>query len=187
MIVLPDQQSIASCIEEALKAVENAHRKAPIDAPYWFQVTAGTLAAKLSGLVNGIECCAGRKLVPPPGCQEKEWVFDFCALAYDPSLEKDDPRRFPEQALAIGEVEWSSRTTDVDGDFQKLFIADALVLFFVTEAKRNDAGGLLERLKIAVEERFKVMRPRYRQMPTFVLACWITEDHHFGIRRVDAL
>jgi hypothetical protein len=49
-------------------------------------------------------------------------LFDFCALAYDP-----DDDRFMARADIVGEVEWGNDDC-VDGDFEKLLIAEASVL-----------------------------------------------------------
>jgi hypothetical protein len=108
-------------------------------------VIASELATRLQPL--GLKCFAGRT---PAGCAGPEWLVDFCALAYDP-----DDDRFMARADIVGEVEWGDNS-HVDEDFEKLFIADAPVLFMTFNNPSAEEGSkVLDRLEAVARKRLQ--------------------------------
>jgi hypothetical protein len=69
-------------------------------------------------------------------------LFDFCALVEDEDVPADD--RFMAQAAVVGEVEWNRDRGEVDKDFEKLLIADSLVLFMTFQSPTVEDGKKID-------------------------------------------
>jgi hypothetical protein len=111
-----------------------------------------------------------------------EWLFDFCALLYD----REAPRagQFVVQAVAIGEVEWHPK--GIYSDFEKLLVADAMVLFMIFEkGSVQEAEAELDRMERAVARRHEYLRARgVGRLPIFQLSCWVYSHGPFVHRTV---
>lgn len=78
------------------------------------------------------------------------------------------------QAAIVGEVEWNWKGGEVDKDFEKLLIADSLVLFMTFQSPSVENGKMeLERLEAAARRRQQYARMRgLNRPPIFLLSCW---------------
>lgn len=181
MSTLPDADAVADEITKVLDAIDTRQKKDPFpDTGAWFQAISGDLAVKLQPF--GSRCYARNQPLP---CVGGEWLFDFCALLYDEELPPQE--RFLTQAIAIGEVEWGTRSSQIDDDFEKLLVADALVLFMIFEQwSRADAEVELDRLEKVAMRRQEFVRLRgINQPPIFLLSCWIIPKGPFIHRKLN--
>jgi hypothetical protein len=163
MIVLPQADRLIDHVRASLEAV--AARDSELGAGDWFRAIASELATRVHSL--GLKCYA--RGTPEP-CVGAEWLFDFCAFVEDNDVPADD--RFMAQAVIVGEVEWEP--SEVDKDFEKLLIADSLVLFMTFQNRTVEAGKKeLDRLEAAARRRQQYARLRgLSRPPVFLPSCW---------------
>jgi hypothetical protein len=163
MIVLPDEDQLIDHVRASLDAV--AERDSEMRDRDWFPSIARELATRVHSL--GLTCYARGK---PEPCAGAEWLFDFCALIEDQDVLADD--RFMAQAAIVGEVEWNWDRGEVDKDFEKLLIADSLVLFMTFQNPTVEAGKKeLDRLEAAARRRQQYARLRgLSRPPVFLLS-----------------
>jgi hypothetical protein len=165
MIVLPQEDHLIDHVRTSLEAV--AERDSELGHQDCFPAVASELATRVHSL--GLKCYA--RTTPKP-CVGGEWLFDFCALVEDDDVPSDD--RFMAQAAIVGEVEWSLDRGKVDADFEKLLIADSLVLFMTFQNPTVEGGKKeLDRLEAAARRRQQYARLRgLSRPPVFLLSCW---------------
>jgi hypothetical protein len=165
MIVLPDEDQLIDHVRASLDAV--AERDSEMRDRDWFPSIARELASRVRSL--GLKCYA--RGTPEP-CVGAEWLFDFCAFVEDNDVPADD--RFMAQAAIVGEVEWNWDRGEVDKDFEKLLIADSLVLFMTFQNPTVETGKKeLDRLEAAARRRQQYARLRgLSRPPVFLLSCW---------------
>lgn len=180
MITLPNPEFLADRIQDALDEIDVQHRASPFTNPRWFPAIVSAINTRVQQ--PGLQFYARGT---PTLCSGSEWLFDYCALLFD--LEVPDDQRFPAQAAVIGEIEWDAARSKIDDDFEKLLVADALVLFMIIQQySMDEAEAELTRLEHAVRRRLEIFRLRKCQPPIFLLSCWVVPTGPFIHRRIGA-
>ena len=142
-----------------------------IGASRWVEAVGDEIKKRLKNLNSNIECGFWQYAKKPE--DERELLFDFIAIVCDPSDTKKE--RYTTQTLIAGEIESHKQ---LDKDFDKLMVTDALVCFFAFKGiiKEHAPQSELDFFQaVAKRRRDHALRRGLNPPPVFVLA-----SHHAG-------
>jgi hypothetical protein len=180
MLYLPDVNEAVQQIRAAFDAVAEQHQQQNIRNPDWFGQIVRRIA--LWAKAKGMESCARGT---PEGCGATEFLFDYCARIYDPEVPSDE--RFFAQTVIVGEIEWSQNEEQINKDFDKLLVSDALICFMgLQQSTVEKAEEMLEYLGRAARRRQSYALQRgVRPPPTFVFSCFVSASEKFVHKTIE--
>lgn len=175
---LPKVEWLVQQVRDSLDEVAASNQKKSIRHKNWFRLIVEGIAKRVRK--KELDSYAKGRF---KGCGDREWLFDYCAVRKE-SRSISDNERFTAYAAIVGEVQWTPK--GVDKDFEKLFMADAMVCFMAFEPRaRDDIGEELKRLERAARRHRRYCKKRGNRQPAvFLLSGHVKKDRQFIHREV---